>query len=140
MNQMNKEQVIEAIRNLTNDSWLHGVYTSTRMGWQQQYDFLGRPLHPDPNYKHCSANIEGTDYSWTKVGWTVYIWKPEYASEASYGWVWKEDKDEYLLAVVDLTPEYVKEYYERKKAIKEQNNSDLTVTDLSPTELNVVAL
>jgi hypothetical protein len=28
----------------------------------------------------------------------------------------------------------------RNKAIKEQNNSDLTVTDLSPTELNVVAL
>jgi hypothetical protein len=47
----------------------------------------------------------------TRKGWHVYIWN----QPCSYTTVWKKDRDEYILAEVDLTPDYVKEYYANKE-------------------------
>ena len=85
------------------------------MGWIQSYDDQGRPLRTDPNYLHYIIRIDGVDYAVTKHEWMVYVWKPEVAREASYGWLWSQDiVDNKTLYIFDTTPDYVKEYYERK--------------------------
>jgi hypothetical protein len=105
---MDKERIIEAIRNLTNGTWLSDDYTSTCMGWVRKYDTRGRVVNPDPNYKDCQAYIGNKLYKWTKHGWDVFIWK--LGVDASYLNCMSEDIDQYLLTKVDITPDYVKEY------------------------------
>jgi hypothetical protein len=108
---MNKEQIVEAIRLATGGAFIgYGGYT-TCMGWSPNYDSQGRLLNCDPNYRDSNIRIEGKDYHMTRVGWHVYIWN----QPCSYCTVWKEDRDKYILAEVDLTPDYVKEYYANMK-------------------------
>ena len=84
------------------------------MGWKPNYDCLGRPLNCDPNYIHSVIRIEGTDYYVTRTGWNVFIWN----QPCGYSTCWKDDRDKYILAEVDLTPDYVKEYYKNKEETK----------------------
>ena len=102
MKELTKEQIIEAIRN-----------ASLGMGWQQEYDVQGRPLRANPNYKDSSFIIEGIEYRVTRVGWSAYIWKP--GSGATYTTCWSKVRDNFVLAHVDLRPDYVKEYQEQQK-------------------------
>lgn len=108
---MNKEQIVEAIRLATGGTFVGGDSVKTCMGWHPDYDRQGRPLNCDPNYIDSSIRIEGKDYYITKVGWHVYIWKQLRTRHT----VWMEDRDKYILAEVDLTPDYVKEYYTNKE-------------------------
>lgn len=113
---MEKEQIIEAIRNATDGTFLSGVYMTTCMGWQQYYDEQGRPLRADPNYKDSKITIAGETYPITKCGWYAYIWKPN--SNANYLYLLRNDilnLDDYLFATIDLRPDYIKEYEEKKK-------------------------
>jgi hypothetical protein len=113
---MNKEQIVEAIRNATYGTFVgYGGYT-TCMGWLPNFDSQGRPLDCDPNYRDSSIRIEGQDYHMTKVGWHVYIWN----QPRSYQTVWAKDRDKYILAEVDWTPDYVKEYYANKEKKEQQ--------------------
>ena len=107
---MNKEQIVEAIRTATNGTFVGFSGVKTCMGWIPEYDSLGRPLNCDPNYIDSTIRIDGQDYYITKVKWHVYIWN----QPCSRCTVWKKDRDKYILAEVDLTPDYVKEYYDNK--------------------------
>lgn len=108
---MNKEQIVEAIRFATGGTFVGNGGFSTCMGWIPDYDSQGRPINCDPNYRDSSIRIEGHDYHMTRKGWHVYIWN----QPCSYGTVWAKDRDKYILAEVDLTPDYVKEYYANKE-------------------------
>lgn len=113
---MEKEQIIEAIRNATNGAFINGSCLSTLMGWQQKYDEQGRPLRADPNYKDSTITIADEIYPMTRHGWYAYIWKPN--SRGNYMFVVRRrdfDINPYLIAKVDLRPDYAKEYEENKK-------------------------
>lgn len=109
----NTKKIVEAIRTATNGEFIHGPYSSTLMGSIDEYDEQGRILTADPNYKDSEINICGKTYPLTRVGWFAYIWLPD--SKASYTTCWSEFRNKKLLSMVDLRPEYVKEYHKKKK-------------------------
>ena len=108
---MTTEQIVEAIRTATNGTFVGLRGCKTLMGWIPTFDSQGRMLNCDPNYKDSSVNIEGKEYYLTRKGWHVYIWN----QQCRYNTVWREDVEKYILAEVDLTPDYVKEYYKEKE-------------------------
>ena len=85
---MNKEQLINAVRNATGGSFQAPNGWVTCLGWTQEYDELGRPLYGDPN---------------THRGTTEFVCQ-----------IIDPETDEEL-AVVDFTPDYIKEYREKQK-------------------------
>lgn len=107
---MEKEEIIDAIRNATNGTFVPECHLATCMGYLRVYDKKGRNVSTDPNYYSGTINIDGTNYPIVRHAWKAYIFKPEYEC-ASYTWLWTEDVEEKLLATVDLTPDYIKEYY-----------------------------
>ena len=90
------KRIVEAIRTATNGTFVGEYCTSTLLGWLPRYDEQGRPLNADPNSKHSTITIDGTDYPITRQGWYAYVYNPT--------------KHALLLAEVDLRPDYVKEY------------------------------
>ena len=90
------KRIVEAIRTATNGTFIGEYCTSTLLGWVPRYDEQGRPLNADPNSKHSTITIDGTDYPITRQGWYAYVYNPT--------------KHALLLAEVDLRPDYVKEY------------------------------
>ncbi len=107
---MEKQQIVEAIRLATNGTFVGRNGIRTCMGWIPEYDRQGRPLNCDPNYIDSIVCIEGQDYYMTRVRWHVYIWNQRCLRTT----VWAKDRDRYILAEVDLTPDYVKEFYANK--------------------------
>jgi hypothetical protein len=121
---MTTEEIVKAIDKATNGTFIPDRHTSTLMdGRPDVYDEEGRLVSVDPNYKDGSINICGTTYKITKVGWNVYIWKPEYP-DACYTWCWKDDRDEYLLTHFSTKPDYVQAYEDKKAAKWEQYKKD----------------
>ena len=121
---MTTEEIVKAIEKATNGTFIPPCHSSTLMGGgPDEYDEEGRLVTVDSNYKHGVINICGTSYSVTRVGWDVFIWKPEYQN-ASYTWVWKENRDEYLLSHFNIMPDYVKVYKEKKEARLLQRKKD----------------
>ena len=114
---MTAEEIVKAIEKATNGTFMPVHHSSTLMGsGPDEYDEEGRLVSVDPNYKEGSINICGTTYKITKVGWDVYIWKPEYQKNARYTWCWKDDRDEYLLIHFSTKPDYVQAYEDKKAA------------------------
>lgn len=112
---MNKEELFEALKNATNGTF-EGSGIRTMLGWEQEYDKQGRPLRADPNYLDYVIKIDGKTYKITKVGWSVYVWKPEFWEKVNYCTLWNaKSKEEKLLYLFDITPDYVKEYYAEKE-------------------------
>lgn len=111
---MNKNEIIEEIRKVSNGTFIGKFGFTTLLGWTPKYDEQGRPLNCDPNYIDSSFKIDNKIYYVTKVGWKVYIWN----KFKRYTNVWKKNNEEDILALIDLTPDYVKEYY---KEIKNEN-------------------
>lgn len=112
---MNSEvKLIEAIRTATNGTFIGSGGMSTLMGWFDEYDEQGRLVTCDPNYKDSTVIIDGTTYRITRAGWYAYIWKPEY-EKACYTWCWLPNRETYMISKVDLRPDYVKEWQEKKK-------------------------
>lgn len=112
---MEAEQIVEAIRNATNGTFINDPCLTTLIGWLQKYDKQGRPLRADPNYKDSEITIADETYSITRHGWYAYIWKPN--SKGNYMFVVRHryfDINPYLIAKVDLRPDYVKEYEEKQ--------------------------
>lgn len=110
---MNKNEIIEEIRKVSNGTFIGKFGFTTLLGWAPKYDEQGRPLNCDPNYIDSSFKIDNKIYYVTKVGWKVYIWN----KFKRYTNVWKNNEED-ILALIDLTPDYVKEYY---KEIKNEN-------------------
>ena len=91
------KRIVEAIRTATNGTFVGEYCTSTLLGWVPHYDEQGRPLNADPNSKHSTITIDGTDYLITRKGWHECVFNPTKHNAV-------------LLAEVDLRPDYVKEY------------------------------
>ena len=107
---MNKEQIVEAIKEATGGTFIGDKRITTCMSWIPKYDCMGRPLNCNPNYIDSVISIEGRDHYVTRIGWEAFVWnKP-----CSYTTYWKKDRDDFVLAKVDLTPDYVKEYYRNR--------------------------
>lgn len=104
---MTPKEIAKAIENATNGTFIGKYAEHTLLGWMEVYDEQGRLVTTNPNYITSRINIAGTQYTVTKVGWMVYIWKPEY-KDATYTWRWKEDRDKYVLYSIDTKPDYVK--------------------------------
>ena len=121
---MTTKEIVKAIEKATNGTFMSNCHTSTLMGGgPDEYDEEGRLVSVNPNYKDGSINICGTTYKITKVGWDVYIWKPEY-QDARYTWCWKDDRDKYLLTHFSTKPDYVQAYEDKKAAKWEQYKKD----------------
>lgn len=113
---MTTEDIVKAIEKATNGTFIPPRHTSTLMGGgPDEYDEEGRLVSVNPNYKHGTINICGTEYPVTRVRWNVFIWKPEYP-DADYTWCWKEDRDDYLLTHFSIKPDYVQAYEDKKAA------------------------
>lgn len=120
---MTKEEIIKAVDLATGGSYIGpGVGCCTCMGWIPEYDAQGRCVSCDPNYHDSSITIEGETFHLTRCGWTAVIWDSKYP-DASYGWMWKENFEQYAIAVIDLEPDYVKAY-RKAKAQKLEKISD----------------
>ena len=117
-----KEKIINAIRVATNGTFIGHGGMSTLMGWFDEYDEQGRLVTCDPNYKDSTVTIDGTTYKITKHGWNVYIWKPEYKDTCGYTTCWANNYQEYLFAELNIMPDYVKEYKEKKRLEHDNNN------------------
>lgn len=108
---MNKDEIIEEIRKISKGTFIGKFGFTTLLGWIPKYDEQGRPLNCDPNYIDSSFLIDNNIYYVTRVGWKVYIWN----KFKRYTNVWKKNNEEDILALIDLTPDYVKEYYKINK-------------------------
>ena len=98
---MEKEQIIEAVRNATKGTFVPCEAIRTCLGWEQEYDEQGRPVHADPNTVTGRIKIDGKYYLIKTRSWVSKI----------YDW----DRPDELIGEVDFTPGYVKEYWDRKK-------------------------
>jgi hypothetical protein len=108
---MTTEEIVEAIRNASNGTFIGERCSSTLMGWTNEYDELGRLVTCDPNYKDSIFTICGRDYHVTRKGWRVIIWK----GNEDYRHMMSRIKPvNQILAEIDLTPDYVKEYRNRE--------------------------
>ena len=101
---MDKEQLINAVRNATNGSFTTRDGWVTALGWMQEYDSLGRPLRGDPNTHTCHIKIDGKDYILKTRDFHCTI--IDMATEEE-------------LAEVDFTPDYIREYWENKRKEKD---------------------
>ena len=100
---MDKEQLINAVRNATNGTFLPPNGWVTCLGWEQIYDEQGRPLRGDPNTHTGRISIAGKYYLLKTCDFHCKI----------------EDFDtKEVLAEVDFEPDYIKEYWENKKKEK----------------------
>lgn len=113
---MQKEQIIEAIRTATGGTFEGTSIVTTLLGYIPKYDEQGRQVNADPNYRTSSVVIGNVEYPITKHGWYAYIWKPEYIDYINtlYMLIWRTNVENYLIAKVDLKPDYVKEYDSKK--------------------------
>ena len=111
---METEKIVEAIRKATNGTFLPERHSSTLLGWTKVYDEEGREVSVDPNTKEGRIQIMDKSYLITRHGWKVWIWKPEW-KENSNPWD-KHEREKYCLAELNLKPDYVKDYEERKAA------------------------
>ena len=101
-----KEYVINALKSATNNfTKIIGPHKSTLLGWFPNFDEQGRPLNPNPNYQSYSVNIAFDKYYIIQKGWNVKV----YLGNVHY----MTDKKPYI--ELDITPDYVKEYYAKQK-------------------------
>ena len=127
------KKIVEAIRTATNGTFVGEYCSSTLLGWIPRYDEQGRPLNADPNSKHSTITIDGTDYPITRQGWHAYVYKPTkhnadpnsnpskvtvdgtnylITNQGLDTRLYNPTKHALLLAEVDLRLYYVKEYEE----------------------------
>lgn len=97
---MTNEQIIEAVRNATKGTFRPEKGISTLMGWTQEYDAQGRPLRANPNTITGTVRIDGKDYKVVTRSWQSRIYNTENGE---------------LIGEIDFMPEYVKEYWEKRK-------------------------
>ena len=114
----NNIKILNAIEIATNYSWVGHYGISTMLGYTPIYDEEGREVTCDPNFIDSNINICGKEYNITKHYWEVYIWKPgtdeNYCKLMAYDRMKdKNNYEEFFFAVIDLTPDYVKEYWKK---------------------------
>ena len=112
---MTDQEMIEAIRKATNGEFVGSGGLSTLMGWIDKYDEQGRLLTANPNYRNSEVTIGDTTYKITRVGWYACVWNPKY-EKACYTWWWLKNREDYMIGCeIDLRPDYVKEWQEKRK-------------------------
>lgn len=112
----NYEKVIEALKKAT-DNFNRGYFQVTLMGWTQEYDEEGRPLRTNPNYRLGETKIAGTPYMYIRRDWIVKVYEPDF--KVHYLHFNSKEANKHLIAELDLEPQYVKDYYAKRTAQKE---------------------
>lgn len=137
------KKIVEAIRTATNGTFVGKYCTSTLLGWVPHYDEQGRPLNADPNSKHSTITIDGTDYPISRQGWRAYVFKPTkhnadpnskpskvtvdgtnylITNQGLETHLYNPTKHALLLAEVDLRPDYVKDYEAEMEAKRKKEH------------------
>lgn len=117
-NGLTVEEIIEAVRIITKNTYIPENHTTTLLGWNRVYDKKGRLVTADPNIKVGTLNIEGTEYVIYRKGWRVAIIKPQYTEKFKNTTYLPDER--FLMADFSIEPEYVIEY----KRNKEKNNGE----------------
>lgn len=81
---MDKNIIVETIRKITNNTFVHGCYISTAMFYEPKYDIEGKQINANPNWIESSITIEDKTYKLIKCGWDIWIIKPEYFDVVNY--------------------------------------------------------
>lgn len=124
---MTTEEIVDAIRIATNNTFIADVCTRTCMGWAQTYDKYGRPLNCDPNYTNSSIVIDDIRYGLITCGWKIWVIKPEYVTATNYCTLMSNTNNDSILYYEDRTPDYIKEYHNQKREIiKDTSLTDIT--------------
>lgn len=145
---MKDQEIIEAIRNATNGTFMAGYGATTCMGWVDHYDKQGRCVTADPNTRDGQIIIDGQEYKLFRKGWYAWIVRPEYADKVNYMNIVRSDLTPKETFVgndkIDLRPDYVKEYEEEKRKEYEENlkknkeTTDKYKSEIKPHYINIV--
>lgn len=92
---------------------------STLIGTVYKYDKYGRVLTPNMNYMEGHYEMDGTNFAVLKHGWKIYIFDNGASIHYTHMLLDKDTfdaiKKEYLIVELDFEPDYVKEYWRKKK-------------------------
>lgn len=113
-NGISVKEIVNAIKKITDGTYIVPNYTTTLLGWREIYDRNGNLVSVDPNIKSGTVNIEGTEYVVYRKGWRVVILKPQYTEEFKGRCYIPSDKEMYM-ADFSIEPLYVREYRESKE-------------------------
>lgn len=73
-NELTSEEVLDAVKTLTDGTYETPFHSSTLVGYSHSYDRYGRPLHANPNKITGTVCIEGLNYKVVKSGFNVEIY------------------------------------------------------------------
>lgn len=102
-----KKAIRKATRNYT-----FGIYQTTLLGFQLEYDAKGRLITPNPNTQRGNVIIENVEYEFKKVNWIIEVYL-----------------EGELFYTTDTTPKYIK----KKQASPQEKNLEVLTLD---TELD----
>ena len=106
-NELTSEEVLDAVKTLTDGTYETPLHSSTLVGYSKSYDRYGRPLHANPNRIVGTVCIEGLNYKVVKRGFNVEIYREDITKERDWS---NPNFCEEIFAKRDITPQYIKDY------------------------------
>ena len=106
-NELTSEEVLDAIKALTDGTYETPFHSSTLVGYSRSYDRYGRPLHANPNRIEGTVCIEGLNYKVVKCGFSIRIYREDITKERDWS---NPNFCEEVFAKRDITPQYIKDY------------------------------
>ena len=106
-NELTSEEVLDAVKTLTNGTYETPLHSSTLVGYLKSYDRYGRPLHANPNRIVGTVCIEGLNYKVVKRGFNVEMYGEDSTEERDWS---NPNFCEEIFAKRDVTPQYIKDY------------------------------
>ena len=106
-NELTSEEVLDAVKALTDGTYETPFHSSTMVGYTRSYDRYGRPLHANPNRITGTVCIEGLNYKVVKRGFNVEIYREDITKERDWS---NPNFCEEVFAERDITPQYIKDY------------------------------
>ena len=106
-NELTSEEVLDAVKDLTDGTYETPFHSSTLVGYSRSYDRYGRPLHAHPNIIEGTVCIEGLTYKVVKRGFNIEIYREDITKERDWS---NPNFCEEIFAERDITPQYIKDY------------------------------
>ena len=106
-NELTSEEVLDAVKILTDGTYETPFHSSTLVGYSLSYDRYGRPLDANPNTIEGIVCIEGLNYKVIKSGFRIEIYREDIAKERDWS---NPNFCEEVFAERDITPQYIKDY------------------------------
>ena len=106
-NELTSEEVLDAVKALTDGTYETPFHSSTMVGYTRSYDRYGRPLHANPNRIEGTVCIEGLNYKIVKRGFSIRIYREDITKVRDWC---HPNFCEDVFAERDITPQYIKDY------------------------------